>query len=96
MDSYEATITSKGQVTLPAALRSALRLRPGDKLVFRKDEAGVVRIEARQHAMSDLRGLVRTGGPVDASRIQQWIEESRGSRAGVIEAGPTANTKERS
>jgi AbrB family looped-hinge helix DNA binding protein len=96
MDSYEATVTSKGQVTLPAALRSALRLRAGDKLVFSKDESGAIRVEARQHGMSDLRGIVRTGGLVDANRIQQWIEESRGSRAGGIEGATSAGGEDRS
>lgn len=96
MDSYEATVTSKGQVTLPAALRSALRLRAGDKLIFSKDESGAIRVEARQHGMSDLRGIVRTGGPATAVQIQQWIEESRESRAGVIERATSVSGEDRS
>jgi AbrB family looped-hinge helix DNA binding protein len=31
---YETTVTSKGQITVPAALRSAWGLKDGDKLEF--------------------------------------------------------------
>lgn len=30
----EATVTSKGQITLPAALRAALDIQPGTKIQF--------------------------------------------------------------
>jgi AbrB family looped-hinge helix DNA binding protein len=30
-----ATVTSKGQITIPAEVRKALGLRPGDRVVFR-------------------------------------------------------------
>ncbi len=33
----EATVTSKGQITLPAALRAALDIHPGTKILFELD-----------------------------------------------------------
>ena len=39
-----ATITSKGQVTIPQSVRQSLKLRAGDKLDFRIEESGVVRV----------------------------------------------------
>jgi antitoxin PrlF len=33
-----ATITSKGQITLPKEIRSRLNLKPGEKIDFRVDE----------------------------------------------------------
>lgn len=85
MKPVAATMTSKGQVTVPAELRRALGLKPGDKLVFAQDAAGKIYIEARMETMADLRGIVgRQEGvppePVDSSRINGWIEESRAAR----------------
>lgn len=36
-----ATVTSKGQVTLPASIRRRLGLRKGSKLIFLEEEQGV-------------------------------------------------------
>ena len=33
---YTATISSKGQITLPAEIRRSLKLRPGDKITIVK------------------------------------------------------------
>lgn len=81
MEVFEATMTSKGQVTLPVRLRTALGLKSGDKLVFHKEEGGAVRIEARTDSLGALRGMVRLApAPVDGDQIGRWVEESRGAR----------------
>ena len=36
-----ATVTSKGQVTLPASIRKRLGLRKGSKLIFLEEEQGI-------------------------------------------------------
>ena len=36
-----ATVTSKGQVTLPASIRKKLGLRKGSKLIFLEEEEGI-------------------------------------------------------
>lgn len=41
----DSTVTTKGQVTIPKAMREYLRLEPGDKVVFTYLEARGVRIE---------------------------------------------------
>ena len=48
-----ATVTSKGQVTLPVELRQALGIKPGQKVGFRR---------SGDHA------VMETAGPVDAVR----------------------------
>ena len=81
MDRYEATVTSKGQVTLPARLRSALGIKSGDKLVFHRENGGAVRVEALTETLADLGGIVRRAPvPVDGRQIARWIEDSRGAR----------------
>lgn len=39
---YRAKVTSKGQVTVPLAVRESLGLQPGDQLVFREGPDGYV------------------------------------------------------
>ena len=81
METFEATVTSKGQVTLPAKLRSALGLKFGDKLVFRRESDGSINLTARYGSLGDLVGAVRTGpAGIDDDMVARWIEESRGSR----------------
>jgi AbrB family looped-hinge helix DNA binding protein len=47
-DYGEATVTSKGQITVPGALRRALGVAPGDRLRFLRSEDGSIRLEARK------------------------------------------------
>jgi AbrB family looped-hinge helix DNA binding protein len=52
-DFGETTLTSKGQVTLPSALRRAFHLDAGDRLRFRQRADGVIVVEPRKR-----RGIV--------------------------------------
>jgi AbrB family looped-hinge helix DNA binding protein len=47
-DFGETTLTSKGQVTLPSALRRAFHLDAGDRLRFRRRPDGVIVVEPRK------------------------------------------------
>lgn len=51
-----ATLTSKGQVTVPQVVRKALGLHAGDKLDFVHDERGGFRVVALRKEASVLRG----------------------------------------
>jgi AbrB family looped-hinge helix DNA binding protein len=44
MPSFSATITSKGQLTLPSGLRERWKLRSGDRIEFHQDHLGIWRI----------------------------------------------------
>ena len=62
----ESTMTTKGQITVPKAVRDRLRLEPGDKVYFDIKEDGSVRVVARNRPMEELFGLLRgraDGGP---------------------------------
>jgi AbrB family looped-hinge helix DNA binding protein len=45
MDAVSATITSKGQVTIPKRIRQLLRLKPGDTVRFRPARKNLVHLE---------------------------------------------------
>jgi len=54
----KATITSKGQVTLPKALRDRLQLNEGDRVEFIVDEAGRVELRAVTASVKQLKGML--------------------------------------
>lgn len=53
-----ATVTSKGQVTLPAALRARLGLAAGDRVRFEIAEDGTVVLSREARTWSDLGGIL--------------------------------------
>ena len=53
-----ATITSKGQITIPRDIRSKLGLQAGDKINFVALESGEVRFVPIIQDISNLKGIV--------------------------------------
>lgn len=73
----EATVTSKGQVTLPKALRERLGLRQGSRIRFRLDERGRLQGDPVLYELEDLwamadeaprRRRTMTGEEMDAAK----------------------------
>lgn len=61
----QSTITSKGQITLPAALRQNLKLKQGDIVNFIPLPDGSYRLEAnKKYPITALRGIFTVSGPV--------------------------------
>lgn len=54
----EATLTSKGQVTIPKAVRDALHLRTGDRLDFIVEADGTVRVLPITGSVKRLKGML--------------------------------------
>jgi AbrB family looped-hinge helix DNA binding protein len=54
----QATITSKGQITLPKALRERFALLPGDQVEFIVDEHEGVRMLPRTRSVKALKGML--------------------------------------
>jgi antitoxin PrlF len=59
----ESTLTSKGQITIPKAVRQALQLEVGDKVYFDVREDGTVRLVARNASLESLAGFLKGKGP---------------------------------
>lgn len=60
-----ATITSKGQLTVPKSVRERHNLRPGDTVEFR-DDGGRLWVEAKPPRAIDLVGIL---GPPPAGKL---------------------------
>ena len=58
-----ATVTSKGQVTLPIETRRKLRIGPGTKLDFFENAAGETVLKPKHGDIRDLKGIVKYKGP---------------------------------
>jgi len=54
-----ATVTSKGQITIPKPVRDELGLRAGDRVAFRVLEDGSVVVEPETIDLLDLKGALK-------------------------------------
>ncbi len=54
-----ATITSKGQITIPVRVRTALGVDAGDRIEFVEVGKGEFNIVAATHSVKELKGLFR-------------------------------------
>ena len=59
----ESTITTKGQITLPKALRDQLNLKAGDKIVFEQQDDGTYALRPRTVDVTVLKGSLNYTGP---------------------------------
>ncbi|MDO1582050.1 AbrB/MazE/SpoVT family DNA-binding domain-containing protein [Rhizobium oryzicola] len=71
MTVWEATLSSKGQVTIPKEMREALKLRPGDTLVYCLIDGEVI-MTPKNIDLKDLVGLLGEppGGPATLEEIE--------------------------
>ena len=71
-----AKITSKGQVTIPKAIRLKMAVRSGDRLAFEVDNDGALHAFPIRSAEKPLRGFLAehaTDEPIDSRRIDEGI-----------------------
>ena len=60
--STDATLTSKGQTTIPKLIRDSLRMKAGDKMTFTLMPDGVVIMRVKNKRVSGLAGLLHKKG----------------------------------
>jgi antitoxin PrlF len=58
-----ATMTTKGQITVPADVRAKLRLVPGSKLDFVEQPDGSYKIRTKTGDIRRIKGIVKYDGP---------------------------------
>ncbi len=66
-------ITSKGQITLPKAIREYLELEAGDKVEFRIDAEGRVIMTPKTIDIKDVFGMVDSDVSVSIDEMNQAI-----------------------
>jgi antitoxin PrlF len=54
------TVTTKGQVTIPKAIRDRLRLKPGTRLSFVVGREGVVTMKRVSTDIRSLKGIIKS------------------------------------
>ncbi|MFO1430079.1 MAG: AbrB/MazE/SpoVT family DNA-binding domain-containing protein [Candidatus Competibacteraceae bacterium] len=72
-----ATLTSKGQVTLPKEIRERLGLIAGSRLDFSIDDNGELRIRLVATTALGLAGLLRRPGqpPITVEQMNEAVEQ---------------------
>lgn len=71
-----AKLTSKGQITLPAELRKALGLKPGDRIEFVKTGKDRYELLARTKRFEDLEGIIESDVTIDLDKLDELIGEA--------------------
>jgi AbrB family looped-hinge helix DNA binding protein len=76
-----STLTSKGQITLPKALRERLNLSTGDRIEFVLDEESNLRLVVKPCSIRRLKGMLPgPQNPVSLQEMDRAIEKgSQGS-----------------
>jgi AbrB family looped-hinge helix DNA binding protein len=75
----EATLTSKGQITIPKNVRDALQLRAGDRLDFIVQADGTVRVLPVKGSVRSLKGaLPKLARPVTLEDMERAIRRRAG------------------
>ncbi len=78
-----ATITTKGQVTIPKEIRELLGVEPGDRVLFWRNPEGQIVVEPETVSLMSLHGMLKGLGPtlsveeMDAAITQATVEGNR-------------------
>jgi AbrB family looped-hinge helix DNA binding protein len=76
----ESTVTRKGQVTIPKAIRDRLGVKEGEKVLFVMRGEEVV-LKVVKGTILDLRGSVQPSAhPEDFEKIRQSVKQGVGKR----------------
>jgi len=86
MKAWEATLSPKGQVTIPKEMREALNLRPGDQLIYSVIDGEIV-ITPKNIDLKDLAGYLGDApkGPATLAEIDAAVLAAAGRN--VLDTG---------
>ena len=74
----KATLTSKGQITIPKEVRERMGVETGDRLEFVEQERGVYKVIAATRDVRHLKGLVpKPRQPVSLGDMKAAVRRAR-------------------
>ena len=76
-----ATLTSKGQITIPAVVRTALGVEAGDRVEFILVEPGRYELVTATQSVKALKGLVRKPAEPISVLVMNKAIAARGAKA---------------
>ena len=73
MTTTDATLTSKGQTTIPKEIRDGLGMKPGDRMTFTLMSDATVVMRVKNKSISDLAGTLYKKGrrPVSVEQLSR-------------------------
>ena len=78
-----ATVTSKGQITIPKSVRELLGLNAGDRVSFTVSEDGVVEMQPENVDLNSLEGFLKPRTRVSLEEMDEAVAE--GAAGGEVE-----------
>lgn len=76
----EATVTSKGQVTLPRELRKHLGIHRGSRIRFSIPSVGAAKVEPVRYGIRDLWRMADEGGKAEGIMSFEQMNEAKARR----------------
>ena len=76
-----ATVTSKGQITIPANVRLALQVKPGDRVEFVEVDPGRFEVVAATVSVTELKGMFGKAARVVSIEAMNQAIAARGKAA---------------
>jgi len=73
-----ATVTSKGQITIPSAIRSALKVGPGDRVEFVQIGDDRFEVVAASQEVTKMRGMIKTTRKVSIDEMNRAVRAKAG------------------
>ena len=70
-------ITTKGQTTIPADIRTRLGVGPGDRIEYVPQPDGQIVLRKAPHPLESLRGIIKTDRPYSTEEIVAMVREMR-------------------
>jgi AbrB family looped-hinge helix DNA binding protein len=69
----DATLTSKGQTTIPKEIRESLGMKPGDRMTFTLMPDGSVVLRVKRKSVLQLAGVLRKKGrkPIPIAQLSR-------------------------